>query len=362
MIQNHEINDLSEMCLPADATARQAMQSIERNRSGVVLITDDAGRLIGTVTDGDIRRAILAQRSLESSVVDIMCHSPITAKPEDSRERVQELMDLHRLRQIPVADDAGQPIRLWDIRDLVHRVETFPLAVVMAGGEGQRLRPLTDRIPKPMVKVGDLPILENIVGRLVEAGIRKIYISVNYKPKVIEDYFQDGSRFGAEISYLREDCKLGTAGALALLPEPSAGPCLVINGDVLTNSNFSLLFEYHRRHHCVMTVGAVEYRVQVPYGVLKLADHYLLGIEEKPVLPFMCNAGIYVLNPEVLELVPKQQLFDMTDLLGEVLNAGLPVAAYPIHEYWLDIGQHQDLEKAREEFPMSPMKVVEQTE
>lgn len=229
---DQEMKDVSQMCLPPTATIRQAIENIDCNKSGIVLITDDGGRLIGTVTDGDVRRAMLAHRSVESPIAEIVCHSPIIVNPEDSRERVQQLMKLHRLRHIPVVDETGRIVQIWEIQDLVQNEDTFPVAVIVAGGEGQRLRPLTDHVPKPMLKVGELPILENTVLRLVEAGVRKIYISVNYKAEVIEEYFQDGSRLGVEILYLREQHKLGTAGALALMPEIPAGPCLVINGEL----------------------------------------------------------------------------------------------------------------------------------
>jgi NDP-sugar pyrophosphorylase family protein len=200
-----------------------------------------------------------------------------------------------------------------------------------------------------MVKIGGEPILETIVRQLVGAGIWRIYISLNYKGHVIENYFQDGARFGASIAYLREDRKLGTAGALSLMPETPTVPVLTVNGDILTRVDYESFLSFHHAHRCVMTVGSVEYKFHIPYGVLDIAGHYLLGVAEKPEQKVMCNAGIYLLNPDIMSIIRDQGVFNMTDLIQELVRRGLPVATFPIFEYWVDVGQREDLKRARAE-------------
>jgi len=220
----------------------------------------------------------------------------------------------------------------------------------MAGGEGKRLRPLTSQTPKPMLKVGNTPVLESIIRLLAASDIKKIYISVNYMANAIEDYFKDGSHLSVSIQYLREKKRLGTAGALTLLPETPKQPFLVINGDIVTKIDLRRLLDFHHYHRCVMTIGAVLYRLEVPYGVLDLAGHYVMNVKEKPEQKFFCNAGIYALNPEVLQFVYKETAIDMTDLMEKVVGSGLPVGAFPIHESWIDIGKFEDLQRARGHF------------
>jgi NDP-sugar pyrophosphorylase family protein len=287
---------------------------------------------------------------MEETAAELMYTSPLKAPLHASDEVIRELLQKYRIRNVPLVDDKGRPRRLVTFRDFLYGGTTQNIAVIMAGGEGRRLRPLTENVPKPMVKVGDKPILENIITSLARAGIKKQYIAVNYMAEVIEEYFQDGSAFEVEIFYLREHKKLGTAGALKLLPEIPAEPLLIVNGDIMIKTDLSRLLDFHRQHHCAMCVGATQYRVNIPYGVLNLSEHYVLGIDEKPQPHFFCNAGIYVLNPEVLRFIPKDSPFDMTDLLAEVVNNGLPVAAFPIHEEWVDIGEMEDLKRAQETF------------
>jgi dTDP-glucose pyrophosphorylase len=338
---------VGDVCLTGSASVREALGVLDASRAGIVLVVDEARRLIGTLTDGDVRRAIIAGRSLEVAVTEIMCRRPIVAGPGDSNERIRELLDAHRLRHVPVVDADGVPTRLCELQDLVHRAATFPFAVILAGGEGRRLLPLTADTPKPMLKVGDMPILERLVRTLVDSGIADIYISVNYRADVIESAIGDGHRLGARVRYLHEGVKLGTAGPLSLLRDIPPGPFLVVNGDIVTTYDFKHLYDYHWRHRCVITVGAIEYKIQVPYGTLRLAGHYLLGLEEKPIVRLACAGGIYAINPEVLSYIPRDRKFDMTDLLEDVVRDGLPVSAFAIHENWLDVGQPDDLAAAQ---------------
>lgn len=341
--------DIKEFCLRESATIRECMKLIDHNKQGIALIVDRRGRLIGTVTDGDIRRFILGGGSIGGLVSNVMWTNPLTAPLGASENEVRELMSKYLVRNIPILDKTGRPCKIVNLRDLISEEEMGQIAIIMAGGEGRRLRPITEHIPKPMLKIGGKPILENIVNTLAKNGIVNIYISINYKADVIENYFKDGSRYGVKISYLRETKKLGTIGALTLLPESPPGPFFVINGDVLTNTNFLRLSEFHKQHRCVMTVAAIQYRFKIPYGVLHMADHYLLGIEEKPQQRVLCNAGIYMINPEVLHMIPKDAEFNMTDLIKELARKGLPITTFPIHEQWIDIGQTEHLKRAQRE-------------
>ena len=341
--------DINQFCLKESSTVRECMEVIEKNKEGIALVVDPQGRLIGTVTDGDIRRFILAARSLEEPVSNVMWTNPLTAPLGTSEEEVKELMNKYMVRNIPIIDKKGRPCNLMTITDLVSEKSDCETAVIMAGGEGRRLRPITEKIPKPMLNIGDKSIIENIINAFVEIGIEKTYISVNYKAKVIEDYLKKYASQGIKIEYLEEHKKLGTAGALTLLPEIPSRPFIVINADIVTKTNFARLIEFHNQHRCVMTVAATQFEFNIPYGVLNLSEHYLLGIQEKPGQKLLCNAGIYMINPEVLPVIPKDTEFNMTDLINELVRKGLPLTTFPIHEYWIDIGKMEDLEKVQDD-------------
>lgn len=344
------MEDLRLLTVRDDATIRDAMACIDRNGQGIALVVDERGLLSGTVTDGDVRRAVLRGLDLSSRVSDIMATKPVTALHGAELPALVALLERHRVRQLPIVDEDGRPVRLFTLADAARQPKSFDFAVIMAGGQGRRLRPLTDHVPKPMIRVQDMPIVERIVRAMATAGVRRIYMSVNYKAEVLKEHFGDGSRFGVDLRYLHEDEPLGTAGALSLLPEEPRGPILVVNGDVLTTTDFSLLFDFHRHHSAVATVAALTHEVQVPYGVLRTAHHYVVGLDEKPVVKLLCSAGIYALDPKALRHVPHGARLDMTQLLETLIHDGLPVIAWPIREYWADIGQPQDLERAEREF------------
>ena len=342
--------DISDYYVSPDTTIHRVIEVIDKNKDGIALVVDECGQLVGTVTDGDIRRFMLANRSFDEPCANIMWTKPITALTGSSMDMLRSVMNKHRIRNIPLIDESKRPTCMVRLHDLMIHEEPRQAAVIMAGGEGRRLRPLTEDIPKPMVRLGDHPILENIIVNMAKFGITNLYITVNYHAEVIEDYFQDGANYGVNITYLREEKKLGTAGALSLLPEISSEPILVMNGDVVTNINFANFLDFHRRHRCVMCVAATQYHINIPYGVLNLAGHFVLGVEEKPSQCVLCNAGIYMINSELLRFIPSGKAYDMTDLLGDVVREGLPITAFPIHEYWIDIGQEENLRKAREDF------------
>lgn len=337
----------------------EAVRAIEASRKRIAIVVDAEGRLIGTLTDGDVRRCLLAGGSLQTSVSEAMNSKPISAPLGSADGYLMDVMRRGNVLAIPVVDANGRFVELIHLTDIAQGDEAasqnsdFEFAVIMAGGEGARLRPLTQNIPKPMVEIAGVPLLERQIRRLAKAGVRRVYIAVNYLSHVIEDHFADGGSFGVEIHYLRERVKLGTAGALSLLPERPQGPILVMNGDILTTSDYASLSAFHVTQGAYLTAAAIDYRVNIPYGVLQAAGAYVTGLLEKPSQRFLCNAGIYALSPQVFVHLHGDQLLDMTDLIERCVASAHPVAVFPLHEYWSDIGTPDDLEKARSFFEAS---------
>jgi NDP-sugar pyrophosphorylase family protein len=305
--------DVESFCISPDHTLRDAMGCIDRNAEGIALVVDAERRLLDTISDGDTRRAI----------------------------RV--------IRQIPLVDDKGRVVGLALLGDLVRSYELPLTAVVMAGGFGTRLSPLTDDVPKPMLRVGDTPMLERIVEQLREAGVRRVNVATHYRGDLIADHFKDGSDFGVELEYVHEDQPLGTAGALGRM-EHAKEPLLVINGDILTHVDFRAMLHFHREHAADMTVAVRENMVSVPYGIVEIEDEQIVKISEKPTLRYLVNAGIYLLDPDVVARVPRDRPSDMTHLIEALLSDGARVVAFPIHEYWIDIGRIEDYERALADF------------
>ena len=349
-----------EKALSTDATLYDVVKAIEASRKRIAVVTDGSGKLLGTLTDGDVRRCLLAGGTLGTLAIKAMNNKPITAPKDCPDGYLLDLMKRGNVMSVPIVDEAGRFVRLVHLTDLdggkTRLLKSgFAAAVIMAGGEGTRLRPLTNEIPKPMIEVGGIPLLERQVCRVAKAKIPICYISVNYLSHVIEDHFGNGSSFGIHIEYLREKDKMGTAGALSYIPNPMTGTTLVMNGDILTTSDFENLYSYHVQHKAKITIAAVEYRVQIPYGVLIREGQYVSKLEEKPSQRFLCNAGIYALEPNVLACIPAS-FFNMTDLIRCCLQAGDPVSVFPIHEYWSDIGTPDDLERARNTFSKQYME------
>ena len=347
---------MSEKPLHPEAPLIDAVRAIEVSRRRMAVVVAGDGRLMGTLTDGDIRRHLLAGGGLDAPVSMAMNSSPLTVEIGGADGYMRDLMRAGNVLALPLVDQNGKFSRLIHLMDL-EQVDSqdggklgFSFAVIMAGGEGTRLRPLTEAIPKPMVRIGGVPLLERQIQRLAKVGINRAYIAVNYLSHIIEDYFKDGQDFGLEIFYLREQEKLGTAGALSLLPEPPDGPIIVMNGDILTTSDFDSLYAFHINQGAKITVAAIDHRVSIPYGVIRADGPFVTGLVEKPSERFLCNAGIYVIAPDVLSLLPKGKWSNMTDLIDECLSNKLPVAVFPVHEYWNDIGTPDDLERARAYF------------
>lgn len=344
---------LNDMCIPPDCAIRAAIETIDRGGLGIALIVDSERRLVGTVSDGDVRRAMLNAIDLEQPVqillsrkVNTQYSKPITAKLGDSPEALIALMRQHAVRVIPLLDDAGALRDLITIDDLLP-AENLPVqAVIMAGGFGARLRPLTEDMPKPMLPVGGRPLMEVLLEQLQQAGIRRVNVTTHYLPEKITEHFGDGKAFGVELNYVNEERPLGTGGALGLLPQP-VEPMLVVNGDVLTRVNFRSMLAFHQENHADLTVAVRQYDVEVPFGVIESDGVFVKGIREKPRLSHFVNAGIYLLDPGVYQFIPNGERFNMTDLIQWLINAGRRVVCFPVSEYWLDIGQHEDYVRAQ---------------
>jgi len=333
----------------------EAVKAIEESDHRTVVVTDKYGLLLGTLTDGDIRRSLLKNGSLEIRVKDIMNKNPVTALENSSHKFIFNLMKKANVMSLPIINKKNEFIKLIHLKEIDYINKSvsnckFDFAVIMAGGEGKRLRPFTNDIPKPMIHINGIPLIERQIRTLKDIGIKKVYISVNYLSHIIEEYFQDGQELNIEIKYIRENEKLGTAGALSLIKEVPRDPILVLNGDVLTNLNFINLYDYHLHKNAFMTVTAIEYRVAIPYGVIQESDGFINKIQEKPSQRFLCSAGIYVISPNVLKFISPERYFEMTELLEICISKSIPIAVYPIHEYWSDIGTPNDLEKARKFF------------
>lgn len=339
--------DLAALTISEKADVRGAMLAIDRGRLGIALVVDEQRRLVGVVTDGDLRRAILRGIPLDAPLSENMSRHFLFVRDCASAVTAVELMQLKGIRQVPVLDQEGALIGLYYLADILGHARPN-WAVVMAGGEGRRLRPLTSEMPKPMLPVGDRPLLEDIVSLLVSHGFRQLFLSVNYLADQIENYFRDGSEFGCQISYIKEEQALGTAGALSLLRARPADPILVINGDLLTDVDLSALVDFHSCSCAVATQCIREYLVQIPFGVVEFKDGYVTGTSEKPVSKIYINAGIYMISPQVLELIPCKTEMTMPDLLNQVRLKGCRVAAFPIRERWTDIGRPEEYHWARE--------------
>ncbi|MGE0456263.1 MAG: nucleotidyltransferase family protein [Vicinamibacteria bacterium] len=336
-----------ETCrIPATATIEDAMRSLHRSGAEIALVVDPADRLLGTVTDGDVRRALLGGGTLQSPVANHMWRDFVAVGPEAGRAEVLDIMQARTLSGIPIIEAGGRLIGLHLIHEILGAERRANCAVVMAGGKGARLWPLTENLPKPMLRVAGRPILERIVLHLVSCGIQRVFISVNYLGNVIEQHFGDGSRLGCQIEYLREDKPLGTGGALSLMPELPSLPLVVMNGDLVTQANIGLMLDFHARVRPKATIAVRPYSHVVPFGCVELEGAQVRQLEEKPRLTKLVNAGIYVIEPELVLRVPRGEEYFVTDLFANCLERGEPVAAFEIEGDWIDVGQRESLRQA----------------
>ena len=345
-----QMENWKKVLIRPSVSIHQALGVIEAGGIQIVLVTDPKNHLLGTLTDGDVRRGILKGTSLDEPVERVMRSEPLVAGVSDTKEHILVLMRQRGIHQIPILDEQKRVVGIEISGDFSLSNDRDNMVILMAGGLGSRLPPLTEKTPKPMLSVGSKPILEIIVENFIDCGFKKFCLSVNYKKEIVKNYFGDGSKWKAEISYLHEDQRLGTAGCLSLLSSKPKAPFFVMNGDVLTKVNFNRLLEFHRENKADATMCVREYDFQVPYGVVKMDQHHVRNIDEKPVHRFFVNAGIYLLEPGVLRFVQRKKMLDMTDLLGKLIADKKKVSAFPIKEYWLDIGRIGDLERANGDF------------
>lgn len=343
------MNNINKIKISKNASIKKALKIISDGSLGIAIVVDKKGKLIGTLTDGDIRRGFLKGLTINSTINSLIFKKPIVAKKNDEKEKILKIALSKKIYQIPVVDDIGRVISIHVLDELVKFKNKSNLVVIMAGGMGMRLRPLTKNIPKPMLKVGNKPILQTILEKFKESGYHNFLFCVNYKSKIIQDYFGDGSKFGVKIEYIREKTRMGTAGALSLFKKKIKEPFFVINGDLLTNLDFEKMLDFHYEHNSKATMCVKEYNIDLPYGEVKLNKENIISIDEKPKLKFFVNAGVYILDPECIKLVPKK-FYDMTSLFKKILSNKKKTISFPLGEYWLDIGRHNDYNKANLEY------------
>ena len=332
------MDEWRETLISPDLQIYKAIEVIDRNSQQIAIVTDEEGKLLGTVTDGDIRRGILKEIPLSSPVSRIMNRNPVAIPKMNDEKYIADILKANRIRHLPVIDDARRVIGVERLESQITGSVKNNWVVIMAGGRGKRLEPLTDDCPKPMLKIGGKPVLQIIIEQLVRQGFLRFCISVNYRSAQIKDHFGDGAGMGAKICYVEEKKPMGTAGSLSLLPFVTHEPILVLNGDVLTKLNFEQLLNFHQDHRSIATIAAAMCGFQVPFGLIRADHDHLAGFEEKPAFAGFINAGVYVLNREALDYVPVDSSFEMNDLFKTLLQNRQPVCIFPIREYWIDIG------------------------
>lgn len=336
--------------LPDTATIQEAIRNLDQVAIKIVLIINDDGKLEGTISDGDIRRGLLRGLQMDSPITTIIHRNPFVVPPAMTRDTVMQLMVANKIQQVPVVDEQRHVVGLhmWD---QIATPQCRPnMMVIMAGGKGTRLRPHTENCPKPMLPVGDKPMLEHIIARAKANGINHFMLAIHYLGHMVEDYFGDGSRFHTRIEYIREHVPLGTAGALSLISERPTAPFLVTNGDVLTDINYGDLLDFHIRHQAAGTMAVRIHEWQHPFGVVHTRGLEIIGFEEKPVARTHINAGIYVLSPDVFNVIKPNESCGMPTLFERMQVGNQRTVAYPMHEPWLDVGRPDDFHRAQTVF------------
>jgi dTDP-glucose pyrophosphorylase/CBS domain-containing protein len=349
---NDDVKEKSwkDVLVPESATLEDAIRLMESTAKRILVVVGKKDLLKGTVTDGDIRRGILKRVELSQPIVEIMNPNPVAALYSESDEEILSRIKKDDLLHIPIVNDDSEVVGLKTIQDFFEKTNRLNPVVLMAGGFGSRLRPLTEEIPKPLLNVGDRPILETIMNQFVENGFSKFFISTHYKSEQIIDHFGNGEKWGVCIEYLKEEYPLGTAGVLSLLPDGISDlPLIVMNGDVLSNVDFQNLLRFHATTGSDCTIAVKQLRREIPYGVVETQDGWVTDIVEKPVYSNFVNAGIYVISQSVIAK-PKRPVYqDMPVFLKILIKEKRKVSAFAMHEYWLDIGRLSDYERANRE-------------
>lgn len=336
-----------DVVLKKTSTISQAIKKLNETGYGIILVTNKNNNLLGTLTDGDIRRAMIKHISLNSPIKDIMFEKPLTAFYKTSDTELLKILSHNSILQLPLVDEDNKIVGLKILNKIIETKKFENPIFIMAGGFGKRLNPLTFQTPKPMLQIGGEPILEKIIKKFITSGFQNFYISTFYKSEVIKNYFKTGAQWDISIKYIDEKKPLGTAGALSLLPYKTFDkPIIMINGDLITDLDIHNLLQYHEEQENIITIGAKKYDLEVPYGVLETDNIRLTSITEKPKHSFFINAGIYVINPKSIEYVKPNIKIDMPQWITYLINKKINVNIFPIHEYWLDIGEKSQYERA----------------
>jgi dTDP-glucose pyrophosphorylase len=329
---------------------KTAISVLNRGGLQIAVVVDKQRGILGTVTDGDVRRALIRQVGLDAPITEVMARQPRTTPAGSTKERILHLMERHRISQILLVDADGRIVGIETLHGLLQTKRRRNAVFLMAGGFGKRLQPLTIHCPKPLLNIGNKPLLEIIIESFIAAGFYRFFISIHYQPEMIRQRIGDGSRWNVEIEYIHEEQPLGTGGSLGLLPKGFINePMIMMNGDLLTNLNFQTLLEFHENNNGIATICVREYEHRVPYGVVRGDGSQVVSMVEKPVYKEFINAGIYVLSPAILNVVEPGRHIDMPTLLGEIIKNQNSVNMFPIHEYWLDIGRLEDFQRAQVE-------------
>lgn len=344
------IKEIIRLFISPTTDIKDAMETIDKGAKGIALVIDEDSRLLGTITDGDIRRAIIRGNSLNDPVKSIMNDNFIFVSQNYSQKLVETIFLTKDINQLPVLDDNMRVVNVIFYHDFFKKASKENWAMIMAGGLGTRLASLTRDIPKPMLRVGPKPIIETIIEQLKNYGYKKIILSLNYKADIIKDYFQDGSNFGVEINYVSEKKRLGTAGAIRLAKQYLDKPFFVLNGDILTKLNFEQFMQYHVKQNNSITIGTKKYEMTIPYGVVDIKDESVVSLKEKPGMGFFVSGGMYCLNPDTIDYIPEDEYYDITQLIDAYLNDKRKVGSFPITEYWMDIGHLEDFYQANADY------------
>lgn len=330
-------------------TIRQAMEKLDLGAKGIILLVDNNKKLLGTITDGDFRRAILKGVSLEDSIKNITHFNPICANNKMTKDEVKDILIKKAVQDIPIVNEENIVVDLISINDILLPSGKENLVIIMAGGLGTRLKDLTREVPKPMLKVGNDPLLEHIINNFKKYGFNKFLFSVNYKAEIIENYFQNGIAYGVKINYIKEKKRLGTAGGIKLGDDYIDNDFFVINGDIFTNVNVETMMDYHKENKFAITIGVRKYYYEVPYGVIEVEDKNIKTLKEKPKIDYLINGGVYCLSPEIVKYIPEDTYYEITELINVCLEKNIPVGYYEITDYWIDIGKIEDYQKVNDD-------------
>ena len=344
------MKNINNIKLKKNSSIKQALNIISKGKMQIALVVDDGNKLVGTLTDGDIRRGLLRGLNLKKSISSIIHRRPVVSKISDKKKDILKLALSKNIHQIPIVDENKKLVGIQMVEELIKPRKKTNKVILMVGGEGVRLRPLTKDVPKPMLHIGNKPILQTIIEKFAEHGYVNIVMCLNYKFQIIKDFFGDGKKFGVKIEYVIEKKKMGTVGALSLLKKKLTKPFFLMNGDLLTDVNFEYLHNYHKLKNNIATISVREHNVELPYGVVKLNQNLISSFEEKPNYKFFINAGVYMFSPEVLNHIPRNKKYQIPELFIKLIKLKKKINTFNLKNYWLDIGQVEQLDQAKKEF------------